>query len=690
MVLFGLVGWREETVILPRVYSLEIITFIMKRHKTMREVRVVPRAVVPLTNGEAARCGEAVEALNVRHSERSLQVTGMPARAGSIAAGERLLLVTAGHRVTCSGLVVKVDGQTVATLEGPVINAHVVGGLLVIVGERGMTYLAERDGVWVVLDPAAAVPAMTFTATPVTTSTDIDAYAFAEPYSAWRAPLASADRTALWSMLHGAWSGLVSDATAEGLYSAPMLVRWAVRLVDDSYLWMSDPVRVGDATLANADRIAAPVTTGGGRFTGIEATTLTLAHYRLDLAVTRDIDPTWLPLVKSIDVLATSPAQLLTSSRALDYRCVTRTTGGREYVLEMGLSRRSATAIASQLASSSWQLIVSAPARAHVVADDFAPPLLPLAMTNGECAAVGALSQVDGIVCSASAGGRLYCCTAGGDVIVSVPGNALVEAHRRTVLGAVPVAMAVVSRPLYSGGFGRYPVYVFTGDGIHAIPQSATGTLGEARLVDRTVIAPDVAPVEGGGSVWLMSRHGHLCRLAAARVDVCLRDVDCVSMAWCNAHGELWLQPREGLPNVLMEGGWLSRRSVDAAQLYSDPQCALAVSPTGDLLDLEREEPAVMAVSWRTHPIALDVLLGRAVLRVVWHVVSDNASLELRVTGQRGIMAQDRTVSVMTVAGAIDQPLAAAPVAVRSRTVRLSMTGTAISGTLLLTQSMAW
>lgn len=656
----------------------------MKKHQSMRETRVVPRAMVPLANGESAHGGEAAEAQNVRQQEQSLQVTGAPAAEGAITAGERLLLMADGHCVTCSGQVMKIDGQVVATIEGAIVNAHVVGGLLVVVGERGMTYLACRDGVWSVLDPADAVPTLTFTASTVTSGADIAAYSFAEPYSTWRAPLASADRIALSTMLRTAWSALTADASAEGLHNAPMLVRWAVRLQDDSYLWMSEPVRVGDATLANADRVTAMVTTGSGGFTGTEATTLTLTHYRLDLAVTQGISPSWLPLIKSIDVLATPEAQLLTASKALDYRCLTRTTGGREYVLEMGLSRRSVDAIAAQLASSPWHLIASAPASALVDASDFAPPLVPLTLTNAQCTDVGAMVRLNGIVCSASAGGRLYCCTAGGDVVVSAAGNALVEAHRHSVLGAVPLAMSVVTKPLYSGGFGRYPVYVFADDGIHAIPQTTTGTLGEARLVDRTVIAADVAPVEGGRSIWFISRHRHLCRLSGAQVEVCLREADYASMAWCNAYGELWLLPREGFPMVMMEGGTLSRRTVDAAQLYSDPQHAVAVTPVGVLLNLEHEESATMAVTWRTHPIALHPLLGHAVARVAWHLVSESATMELCITGQRGIMAQDCTVSRITVNGAIDQPLAAPTMAIHARTVRLEMTGSARSGTLLL------
>ena len=47
-------------------------------------------------------------------------------------------------------------------------------------------------------------------------------------------------------------------------------------------------------------------------------------------------------------------------------------------------------------------------------------------------------------------------------------------------------------------------------------------------------------------------------------------------------------------------------------------------------------------------------------------------------------MAQDRDVSLITVTGVIEQPLAMAPIRVPVRTLRLHITGTAASGTLLL------
>ena len=91
-----------------------------------------------------------------------------------------------------------------------------------------------------------------------------------------------------------------------------------------------------------------------------------------------------------------------------------------------------------------------------------------------------------------------------------------------------------------------------------------------------------------------------------------------------------------------------------------------------------------MPVLWRSHPIVLNPLLGSSLGRVVWHVSGEATELTLQVTGQRGIMAQDREVSLVTVTGQIDQPLAAAPVRWPVRSLRLAVAGTARSGTLLL------
>ena len=238
----------------------------------------------------------------------------------------------------------------------------------------GFIYLTRSaQGVWTVLDPADALPSLTFTAGTSTSTATIDAYTFASPYSQWRAPLAGEDVSALTAMLRSAWSGLLADVAAEGRHAAPMLVRWAVRMVDGNYLWMSDPVRVGDETLANTDRLSLSVTTSGNNFTGTAADVLPCVHYALVINVVSGIAPAWRPLVAAIDVLATDEASLFTASRSLDYRCLTRTVGPRDYLLEVRLTPSSAAAVSNRLAASPWRLIATAPASATSGADFTAP-----------------------------------------------------------------------------------------------------------------------------------------------------------------------------------------------------------------------------------------------------------------------------------------------------------------------------
>ena len=91
----------------------------MKKKKekkiVMKLTRVEARGVMPLANGEAARCGVAAVAQNVREQEQSLEVTGQPVTVGSIAVGSRLLLIADGHYVTCNGNTLMIDNEVVTS-----------------------------------------------------------------------------------------------------------------------------------------------------------------------------------------------------------------------------------------------------------------------------------------------------------------------------------------------------------------------------------------------------------------------------------------------------------------------------------------------------------------------------------------------------------------------------------------------
>ena len=118
----------------------------MKKHH-FKEVLVVPRAMVPLENAEAAQNGQAAMAVNVREREQSLQVTGVPTAVGTVAAGDRLLLLTGDHCVSCRGNRVMIDNVAVASVTGALIGAYALGGVIVIAATNGFTYLLIRtDG----------------------------------------------------------------------------------------------------------------------------------------------------------------------------------------------------------------------------------------------------------------------------------------------------------------------------------------------------------------------------------------------------------------------------------------------------------------------------------------------------------------------------------------------------------------
>ena len=161
----------------------------------MREMSVVARAAVPLTNGEAARCGQAATAVNVRECEQSLQVTGQPAVVGHITAGDRLLTMVDGHAVTCRGRSVMLDGQHAVAVDGDIVGAYKVGPLVVVVTATGLTYLLPGDDGWQVMDPADAVPSLTLAASVSTVDADIAAGSLSRPMSTgvrpWPMPTAT-------------------------------------------------------------------------------------------------------------------------------------------------------------------------------------------------------------------------------------------------------------------------------------------------------------------------------------------------------------------------------------------------------------------------------------------------------------------------------------------------------------------
>lgn len=808
----------------------------MKTHNYFTKLQVVHRGVQQLHNGESADAGVDSTLVNMRECEMALEVVGNPKQLRQLMPGDKVLLVDGDRTLLMRGGKVVWNDVVLLDTQATVIAAHKVGALVVVVTSQGNVVMRRTLLGYDVVDVAQALPQVHLAAVETATvSTTIQAMDFAAPYSSWQAPLASADVESLARLMRNALATMQSNAMEQGRFTGLMMARYGVRLWDDSYLWLSQPVLLGRNTLSTNYRSIATVTTSGNQFTGIGSFDFSLASYRLGITMATGISTEWRELVKAIDVMVT-PVELPFATASLDYRCTMSTSSGtRRYQLELGPKPRSASAMMPALLSADWQVVASTSrldgsaftgANVAMSSQQVVPGLrcdvvmaqLPAVsrLTNGECeqvmrhaslnavAAVSmehngrlyqapaafaitnpwqvlpwldgtlnggtvdatvqvTLSTSDGNVllttsgscpCGAvelnpivafpdarathiviavgnkrweanlapvegtgmavfvspslltnamtpgphpSGGSGKALMPAGGTVVVSAVGNPLVVQWRAAVSGCDILAMGAACRPIYSGGFGRYPIYIFTTQGIMALPQSTAGNYGEPRLITQAVIARESRPVQGGDGLWFVDQHGILCQLVGSLLKRVLHGVDtAAAMAWCDRYRELWLTSAQGA-TVVMESGRTFVRDIDVATLYSDPMHALAVTGTGMLLDLANEEPGEIFFSFLSHPFVISPLMLRRRAIVVWNLFNSapwlpqaSARVELSILGERGSSCHGFLISKVTATGTIAAPLSRPVVLPPTRTLRLAATGTLPTGAQLLpTQLLA-
>ena len=645
----------------------------------------MPRGSRQAVTGETLPAGTALVAQNVRQADEALQVVGNPAIVGNIRAGHRLIAIDGGHFITLYDGKLWADGNAVTLIDGDFVNAHVVGRLLVVATTAGITHLLRGDNGYTVLNPADATVGLTIAASNMPAlSTTIAPQTFAQPYSRWQNPLNASDVASLTATLRSVWNALAADARSRDLYTGPILVRYGVRMHDDNYLWLSAATRLDGNTALNANSLRSAVTDDGSHYTGIDATTVAMQAFMNSVTVNDGIGAAWKPLVKAVDVLATEAASVVSTGSGIAYRAVT--DNNRVAWLEWSMPARAASEVTRQLAQSPWHVIASTTDLDALDRHQWVPSAIrpDITLSAEQAEMIAARQSATGIVATATAAGRLYTGTADGRVTMSVAGNVLVADQQVTIADQSLLSLAAVSRSLYSGGFGRYPVYVFTTHGIYAIPLTTGNRLSTPRLVSRAVIADGTRPVEGDRDIYFVSHRNALCRLRGSTVTTVLREVDVHHMAWDDAHSELWLLTASGRLLAIDSNDHYSERTVAATQLFDDVTHAIAIDGGGTCCDLCVEVPSTMAVAYRSHPIALNSWLDTVPRRVLWNVDGDNMDLTLRLRGARGINCHGFEISSIGVHGALHTPISLSVVAQPLRTVRLSIEGTAQSGTLIL------
>lgn len=263
--------------------------------------------------------------------------------------------------------------------------------------------------------------------------------------------------------------------------------------------------------------------------------------------------------------------------------------------------------------------------------------------------------------------------------------NPFVLEHRHNVSGGEIRALAAASKPIYSGGLGRYPLYIFTQHGIFALPQNASGEYGEARLIHNTAIALDMKPVQGDQCVWFVSNKGLLYDLCGTRLTRHMNRCLATELAWNTVEQELWMRDADGSLQLLMAQDRTTRLSLQAAQIWSRDTTALAIDAQGQVLDITRETPLDNCpILYHSHPIVLDHLMHTAVTAIVWNIFTQQAQLSLSMHGERGTSCHGFLVNAIRVQGAVNAPLRIPVITQPLRTLRLTVQGTVKSGTLLL------
>lgn len=822
---------------------------------TAKELRIVHRGVVQLHNGESAQVGVASTLLNMRERENALEVVGMPHQVETLEPGDKVLLVDDDRTLILRGNAVIWNETVVLNAPAAVTAAHRVGPMLVVVTSEGNVMLKRTATGYVLIDPASALPQVHLAAVEhVTQSTTMPSFTFASPYVAWQAPLASDDVDALSKLVRNAMTTMQRSAASQGRFTGVILARYAVRLWDDSYLWMSQPVIVGHNMISSSYRSTATVTTSGNQFVGVEAFSLDMDSYRMGITMASGIASEWRDLVKAIDVLVSPQASLIDFHSGLDYRCVVTTSSGtRRYLLEVGPKPQSASAMMQTLVTGDWHVVASTScldgssfaavntamssqqAIPGIRCDAVTAQLLsPRQVSRQQCSMVmeslthKAVAQV-----SMEHNGRLYqapcafqvenpwqvlpwleenlssssstatvqvtlatsdgtitvtksgACHTGATalnpmitfpdvrathiaiavdnkvwecdlapidgtgmaayinpslhsntlstgtlpasdsgsvatvsqdlMVVSAVGNPLVRQWSAEVSGCSIKAMGAACRPIYSGGFGRYPIYLFTNQGIMALPQSSNGVYGEPRLITQVVIAGNCSPVAGGDALWFVSQHGILCSITGSTLRRWLSLVNKsqpdssdssdstmrsplsslfplpsapIQLSWNDREHELWISSDDTV-TVLMPSGRTYRRDISAGNLYSDSANSMAVTTDGALLDLSQEDDGVLNVYYLSHPIEIDYIMRKAIKRITWKLFTPQGvnglfAFRLSLRGERGSSCHGFIISQVSATGTVAAPLSRPVINIPSRTMRLEVDATLPSQSLLL------
>lgn len=334
----------------------------------MKKLKIVPKGIVSRYNTENGTVGECSTLLNMRERNEALECVGKWKRLGEMSGNERLMLVErrkdADYYMSADGVnvylygtrtagVFAVSGEKICSLDGNVMWMQNVGRFIVIGTTQGRRYLYHNaGGEYVLLNLADAVPQIVFGATnKEELSETVAGMIFNTTYTQWLT-LGEKDKSALKTAVLAAGESIEEKAKRKGAYVQPVTVRYALRLWDDTYAWVSAPVVVGCgvqlASLVSAEVDSAVTCTSD--------TELTATCFNVGATMLKPPSEEWLPLVKSIDILASDEMKPFVGDRIMS-RC--ETSDSVRYVT-FSFEKREAMSASSELMNpETWHILSS-------------------------------------------------------------------------------------------------------------------------------------------------------------------------------------------------------------------------------------------------------------------------------------------------------------------------------------------
>ncbi len=800
----------------------------IRRETNYSETTVIAKGARKLWNGENAVAGEGSTVLNLREIKDALRVVGKPRVVlPEVADGEvnfiHCIADGTSKPVIAKDGVLSCDGRVLGTVSGRKIEAVESGDYLVVSSASGLIWLKRDGDNYTRMVPERAIPELYIgESESEQMSARSGEVEFEKPYSTLPTSLREADHEKVKNAVRKAWAELTETAADAGKMCGPRLVRWGVRMWDDSYLYVSQPVLLGGDTVKENYMSRGELLTADGKFTGIPEMTHTARSYRIGVSALRGVDANWEGIVKSIDILASEPS-LPMNPRRVNYRFFsTSGSDGRHYYAETGVSGLSRSQMVGAMMSKAWTIvascanlqslnegtiesmnmqrtsremipghtcsvIMSEPVVKSRVSNDqvglatrqlsatrvpetvtshngrvymgggvrlMRNPWKGIHSTGGNMSAGNCVvrvtatlltpngkttvvqendetlvpDMVNGCLCypdpratklelTVESGGTVKSITCdlqpvpqwelamwvsdtlenvalttteqseaeeqnteepvGGEITVSGVKNPFVTGRVHEVCGESIRSLGVAMRPIYSGGFGRYPMYALTSGGIYALPWQSQGIYGEPRLVNRSIIREGTRAVEGRKEVWYVSENGKLESVSGSTVTEHLRDVGDVALAWENHYGELWLTGRDGC-TVLQQSGRTMERNIGIVCVQSDRHQTLAVTTDGALLALGDETDGLeTSVYYLSQPVALRRGMMERVRAVEWRLWSESPStdLDMVLRGMRGEECHGWPVNKIHIEGPVRVPVLVRVVAQAMRRFRIEVTG---------------